>query len=87
VLVIEYVSFPEIREPAVQAKADRSFKTLVEEPAKTTNGPVIPRVQKCTDPVMPVIQRRTQERIAINGRHTHCPQLRITYRRNTLMCT
>ena len=27
-------------------------------------GPVIPRVQKCTDEVVPVIQKLTQERIA-----------------------
>ena len=33
-------------------------------------GPIIPRVQKCTDPVVPVIQTRTQERITINGK-TH----------------
>ena len=57
-LVMEYVSFPEIQKPAVQAKTDRSIKALVEEPVKTTNGPVIPRVQKCTDPVVPVIQKR-----------------------------
>ena len=69
-LDIEYVSFPEIQKPAVQAKTDRSIKTLVEEPAKTTNGPVIPRVQKCTDPVVPVIQKRNKERITINGK-TH----------------
>ena len=29
-LVMEYVSFPEIQKPAVQAKTDRSIKTLVE---------------------------------------------------------
>ena len=69
-LVMEYVSFPEIQKPAVQAKTDRSIKTLVEEPAKTTNGPVIPRVQKCTDPVVPVIQKCTQEKITVNGK-TH----------------
>ena len=69
-LVMEYVSFPEIQKPTVHAKTDRSIKTLVEEPAKTTNGPVIPRVQKCTDPVVPVIQSRTQEKITIN-RKTH----------------
>ena len=67
---MEYVNFPEIQKPAVQAKTDRSIKTLVEEPAKTTDGPVIPRVQKCTDPVVPVIQRSTKEKITINGR-TH----------------
>jgi len=43
-LVMEYVSFPEIQKPAVQAKTDRSIKTLVEELTNTTNGPVIPRV-------------------------------------------
>ena len=43
---------------------------LVKEPAKTTVGPVITRVQKCTDPVVPVIQRSTKEKITINGR-TH----------------
>ena len=69
-LVMEYVSFPEIQKPAVQAKADRSIKTLVEKPSKSTNGPVIPRIQKCTDPVVPVIQKRTQERITINAK-TH----------------
>ena len=58
---MEYVSFPEIQKPAVQAKTDRSIKKLVEEPAKTTNGPVIPRVQKCTDPVVPVIQKHNKE--------------------------
>ena len=42
----------------------------MEEPAKTTVGPVITRVQKCTDPVVPVIQRSTKEKITINGR-TH----------------
>ena len=63
-------AFPEIQKPAVQAKTERSVKTLVEEPAKTTDGPAIPRVQKCTDPVVPVIQKRTQERITINGK-TH----------------
>ena len=67
---MEYVSFPEIQKPAVQAKTDRSIKKLVEEPAKTTNGPVIPRVQKCTDPVVPVIQKHNKERITINGK-TH----------------
>ena len=51
----EYVSFSEIQKPAVQAKTDRSIKTLVEEPAKTSNGPVIPRVQKSTDTGVPVI--------------------------------
>ena len=66
-LVIEYVSFPEIQKPAVHAKTDRSFKTLVEEPAKNTNGPVSPRVHKCTDPVVPAIQKSTQARITING--------------------
>ena len=69
-LVMEYVSFSEIQKPAVQAKTDRSIKTLVEEPVKTTNGPVIPRVQKCTDPVLPVIQRSTQESLTITGK-TH----------------
>ena len=69
-LVMEYGSFPEIQKPAVQAKTDRSIKTLVEKPLKSTNGPVIPRIQKCTDPVVPVIQKRTQERITINGK-TH----------------
>ena len=64
------VSFPEIQKPAVQAKTDRSIKTLVEEPEKTTNGPAIPRVQKCTDPVVPLIQKCTQEKITINGK-TH----------------
>ena len=59
---------PEIQKPAVQAKTDKSIKTLVEEPAKTTVGPVITRVQKCTDPVVPVIQRSTKEKITINGR-------------------
>lgn len=29
-LVMEYVSFPETQKPAVQAKTDRSIKTLVE---------------------------------------------------------
>ena len=62
-LDMECVSFPEIHKPAVQAKTDRSIKTLMEEPAKTTNG-----VQKCIDPVVPVIQKRTQERITINGK-------------------
>ena len=42
----------------------------MENPSKPTNGPVIPRIQKCTDPVVPVIQKRTQERITINGK-TH----------------
>ena len=70
VLVMKYVSFPEIQKPAVQAKTERSIKTHVEEPAKITNGPVIPTVKKCTDPVVPVIQKRTQERITINGK-TH----------------
>ena len=69
-LVMEYVSFPEIQKPAVQAKTDRPIKTLVEEPAETTNGPAIARVQKCTDPVVPVIQKCTQEKITINGK-TH----------------
>ena len=32
-LVMEYVSFPEIQKPAVQAKAERSIKTLLEEPS------------------------------------------------------
>ncbi|RMX49495.1 hypothetical protein pdam_00023953 [Pocillopora damicornis] len=50
-LIMEYVNFPEVQKPAVQAKTDGSIKTLVEEPAKTTNGSVIPIVQKCTDPV------------------------------------
>ena len=69
-LVMEYVSFSEIQKPAVQAKTDRSIKTLVEEPVKTTNGPVIPRVQKCIDPVVPVIQKSTQESLTIAGK-TH----------------
>ena len=69
-LAMEYIRFPEIQKPAVQAKAERSVKTLVEEPAKTTDGPAIPRVQKCTDPVVAVIQKHTQERITINGK-TH----------------
>ena len=69
-LIMEYVNFPEVQKPAVQAKTDGSIKTLVEEPAKTTDGSVIPRVQKCTDPVVPVIQRSTKEKITINGR-TH----------------
>lgn len=69
-LIMEYVNFPEIQKPGVQAKTDRSIKTIVEEPAKTTNGPVIPRVQKCTDPVVPVIQSSTKEKITINGK-TH----------------
>ena len=69
-LAMEYVSFPEIQKPAVQAKTERSINALVNEPTKVTSGPVIPRVQKCTDPVVPVIQKRSQERIAINGR-TH----------------
>ena len=56
-LVMEYVSFP--KKPAVQAKAHRSIKTLVEKLSKSTNGPVIPRIQKCTDPVMPLIRKRT----------------------------
>ena len=56
---MEYVNFPEIQKSAVQAKTDRSIKTLVEEPVKTNDGLVIPRVQKCTDPVVPVIQRST----------------------------
>ena len=43
-----------------------SWKSL----RKTNDGPVIPRVQKCTDPVVPVIQRSTKEKITINGR-TH----------------
>ena len=42
----------------------------MEEPVKTTNSPVIPRVWKCTDPVVPVIQKRTQEKITISG-NTH----------------
>ena len=37
---------------------------------KTTNGPVIPRVQKCIDPVVPAIQKRTREGITIDGK-TH----------------
>ena len=69
-LVMEYVSFPEIQKLTVQAKTNKCFKTLEEELAKTTNGPVIPRVQKCTDPVAPVIQKRTQEMINITGK-TH----------------
>ena len=72
-LVMEYASFPEIQKPAVQAKTDRSIKTLVEKPSKPTNGPVIPRIQKCTDPVVPVIQKRTQERITINGKTYSLP--------------
>jgi len=67
-LVMEYVSFPEIQEPAVQAKTDTSIKTAKEEPAKSTNGPKIPRAQERTDPAVPVIQERTQERITINGK-------------------
>jgi len=62
-LVMEYVSFSEIQKPAVQAKTDRSMKALVEKPAKPTNGPVSPRIQKCANPVVPVIQKRIQERI------------------------
>ena len=61
------LSFPEIQKPAFQAKAERYIKTLLEEPAKTTDGRAIPRVQKRTDPVVPLIQKRTQERITING--------------------
>ena len=67
-LIMEYVNFPEIQKLAVQAQTDRSIKTLVEEPAKTTDGPVIPRVQKCTDSMVPVIQRSTKEKITINER-------------------
>ena len=33
-LIMEYVNFPEIQKPAVQAKTDRSIKKLMEEPAK-----------------------------------------------------
>ena len=69
-LIMEYVSFPEIQKPAVQAKTNKSIKTLLEEPVKCTNGPKVPRVQKCTDPVVTVIQTRTEERITINGK-TH----------------
>ena len=58
-VVMECVSFPEIQKPSVQANTDRSIKTLVEVPTKTTNGPVIPKVQTCSDPVVPVIQKRT----------------------------
>ena len=72
-LIMEYVNFPEVQKPAVQAKTDGSIKTLVEEPAKTTNGSVIPIVQKCTDPVVPVIQRSTKEKITINGRTRSLP--------------
>ena len=43
-LIMEYVNFPEIQKPTVQAKTDRSIKTFVEEPTKTTDGPIIPRV-------------------------------------------
>ena len=67
---LEYVSFDEIQKPALQSKTAVSIKTFMVEPAKTTNGPVIPRVQKCTGPVVPAIQKRTQERITIN-RKTH----------------
>ena len=42
----------------------------MEEPVETTNGPVIPSVQKFTDPVVPVIQKCTQEKITISGK-TH----------------
>ena len=72
-LIMAYVNFPEIQKTAVQAKTDRSIKTLVEEPAKTTDGPVIPRVHKCTDPVVPVIQRSTKEKTTINGRTRSLP--------------
>ena len=75
-LEMEYVSFPEIQKPAVQAKAERSIKTLLEEPAKINDGLAIPRVQKRTDPVVPVIQKRTQERITINGRTHPLPTTR-----------
>ena len=53
----------------------RTIKTLMEEPAKTTNGPVIPRVQKSIDPVVQVIQKRTQERITINGKTPSLPTI------------
>ena len=49
-LVLEYVNFPEIQKPSAQANTDRSIKRLVGEPAKTTYGLVIPRVQKYSDP-------------------------------------
>lgn len=55
-LIMAYVTLSEIQKPAIQAKTDRSMKTLVDEPAKTTNGPVIPSVLQYTDPVVGVIQ-------------------------------
>ena len=58
-LVMEYVSFPKIQEPAVQAKTGMPVKTVKEEAVKSTYGPVIPRVQERTDPVVPVIQEQT----------------------------
>ena len=69
-LVMEYVTFPEIQEPAVQVKTDTSIKTVKEEPAKSTNGPVVPRAQERTDPAVPVTRECTQEKITINGK-TH----------------
>lgn len=69
-LVMEYVSFPKIQEPAVQAKTGMPVKTVKEEAVKSTYGPVIPRVQERTDPVAPVIQEQTWERITINSK-TH----------------
>ena len=49
VLLMGYVSFPGIQQPAVKTKVDTSIKTIADKPAKPPAEPVIPVVEEYTD--------------------------------------
>ena len=70
-LLMGYVTFPNIQEPAVQAKANTAVKMIKDELLRSTDGPAAPKRQKQINPIIPVVQRCSDNKIIVNGK-THC---------------
>ena len=58
----KYVDFPQIQVPTVNAKPEKTIKTVQEEQVKAT-----------TEPVKPIIQQSTCNSITISGKTNQLP--------------
>ena len=72
-LLMRYVTFPNIREPAMEAKANTAIKMVRDESLKSTDGPAAPKRQKQVNPIIPVVQQCSDNKITVDGKTHRLP--------------
>ena len=68
-----YVTLPNIQEPAIQAKANTAIKMITDKLLRSTDSPAAPKRQKQINPIIPVVQKCSDNKIIVNGKTHRLP--------------